>query len=215
MSEPLSKSSTHADFHNILSTPHWEAFSGLYDLYRDYMKHEDDLINQRSSWHLLLQGFLFATFGVMGEWQAGDGKGFLHPQRYLILYGLIVMGFLISVFASFSILAANTAINRLQKQWNDLPGNLNIPEGFCQLLPGLAGGGSKSAKFWGKSPAIAIPLIVALAWLWILGVAIHSQRSLAHTDASLTGSQTSGQHTIQRPAEKTAGVVPVTDPGIQ
>jgi hypothetical protein len=215
MSGPLSKSSTHADFNTILSTPHWEELSGLYDRYRDYMKHEDDLINQRSSWHLLLQGFLFATFGVMGEWQAGDDKGFLHPQRFLILYGLVVMGFLISIFASFSILAANTAINRLQKQWDDLPRKLNIPESFCQLLPGLAGGGSNSARLWGKSPAIAIPFIVALAWLWVLGVAIHSQKSLSHTDASITGAQISGHRTMQSPSEKTVGFVPFTGPGIR
>jgi hypothetical protein len=85
---------SHPDFDTVMSAPHWGELLSLYNVYRDYMKHEDDLINQRASWHLLLQGFLFATFGVMGEWQTEGGTGFLHPRRYWILYGLIATAFL-------------------------------------------------------------------------------------------------------------------------
>jgi hypothetical protein len=176
MKEPVHQSPPHRDFHTVMSTPHWEELLSLYYLYRDYMKHEDDLINQRSSWHLLLQGFLFATFGVLGEWQAEGGAGFLHSQRYWILYGIIGTGLLISLFATSSILAADAAINKLHRCWDDLPNKLLIPQEFWELLPGIAGAGSKHAKRWGKTPAIAIPIIIALAWSWILGFAIYSQR---------------------------------------
>lgn len=45
--------------------PKWPKVEKLYQIYRDYLIHEDDLMNQRSTWHLLIQGFLFATFGAL------------------------------------------------------------------------------------------------------------------------------------------------------
>ena len=36
----------------------------LYELYRDYIKHEDNLRGQRTGWLLTIQGFLFAALGV-------------------------------------------------------------------------------------------------------------------------------------------------------
>lgn len=35
----------------------------LFSLYRDYLKHEDNLINQRTTWLITIQSFLIATFG--------------------------------------------------------------------------------------------------------------------------------------------------------
>lgn len=35
----------------------------IYELFRDYIKHEDDLINQRLTWLLTIHGFLYATCG--------------------------------------------------------------------------------------------------------------------------------------------------------
>lgn len=38
-------------------------YQELYVLYRDYIKHEDELINARSGWMINIQSFLIATFG--------------------------------------------------------------------------------------------------------------------------------------------------------
>jgi hypothetical protein len=38
-------------------------YQELYVLYRDYIKHEDELINARISWMINIQSFLIATFG--------------------------------------------------------------------------------------------------------------------------------------------------------
>lgn len=35
----------------------------IFSLYRDYLKHEDNLINQRTTWLITIQSFLIATFG--------------------------------------------------------------------------------------------------------------------------------------------------------
>src|SRR5437879_8379854 len=34
----------------------------LYRIFRTYVEHEDDLINQRQTWNLTIQGFLFASY---------------------------------------------------------------------------------------------------------------------------------------------------------
>src|SRR5580658_9768416 len=35
-----------------------------YKLFRDYIEHEDSLINQRLLWNINIQGFLFAAYGL-------------------------------------------------------------------------------------------------------------------------------------------------------
>jgi hypothetical protein len=35
----------------------------IYELFRDYVKHQDSLINNRLSWLLTIHGFLYATYG--------------------------------------------------------------------------------------------------------------------------------------------------------
>jgi hypothetical protein len=35
-----------------------------YRIFRDYLQHEDDLINHRSTWHHTIQGLLFTALGV-------------------------------------------------------------------------------------------------------------------------------------------------------
>src|SRR5580658_5975181 len=34
----------------------------LYSVFRDYLKHEDDLINNRLNWNFTIQGFLFTAY---------------------------------------------------------------------------------------------------------------------------------------------------------
>jgi hypothetical protein len=54
--QPLRDVSTAAeeDMTNIRRVEH-------YKLFRDYIEHEDGLVNQRLLWNINIQGFLFAT----------------------------------------------------------------------------------------------------------------------------------------------------------
>src|SRR5271155_2266738 len=68
-----------------------------YKIYRDYMKHEDDLLNHRTTWLLIFQGFLFATLGVIGEWQVAEPSIFFTERNWLPFLlagaGIFVAGF--------------------------------------------------------------------------------------------------------------------------
>jgi hypothetical protein len=47
--------------------PGIESPETIYQIYRDYIKHEDELINRRSMSNIIFQGFLFAAYGFSVE----------------------------------------------------------------------------------------------------------------------------------------------------
>jgi hypothetical protein len=141
----------------------------LFKIYRDYMKHEDDLLNHRTTWLLVIQGFLFATLGVLGEWiLPNKTPDLLRTERQFLVFVLAIVGLTIASVAYLSIKAANDAIDSLEKKWN----NLRIRYEGWELLPDIAGGGHPKAKGRGKKPALWIPRVIFLAWLAVLGMAV-------------------------------------------
>ena len=87
-----------------------------YRIFRDYLQHEDDLINHRSTWHHTIQGLLFTALGVtLSKLDPTATRQAASVQRALILL-LPVLGVCISLAAFLSIRAAtdlstNCAIN--------------------------------------------------------------------------------------------------------
>jgi hypothetical protein len=159
------------DAHPPVSLHSFDHLTELYKVYRDYMKHEDDLLNQRTTWLLVIQGFLFATLAVLGEWVSPKDplSDLLRTERLYLIYVLVGVGIFIAVAAFISILAANEAIDSLQEKWEkELREHYRAED--WDLFPEIAGGGHKKAKARGKTPALAIPCIVSLAWIIVAGM---------------------------------------------
>lgn len=137
----------------------------LHEIYRDYVKNEAELISQRSTWHLVIQGFLFGTLGVIGEWQppvpTGDKLQF---ERYFLVYVLVFIGIAIAIIAKLSLNAAHIAIDALCKKWRKIVGLQ--PAGWS-LLPHIAGGGSALAEGRGKIASLHIPTCIIIAWVLV------------------------------------------------
>jgi hypothetical protein len=144
----------------------------LYKTFRAYLEHEDDLINQRSTWHLLIQGFLFATFGALGEWTPQPDR-YLYDHRFFIVGIVAAMGLSIALSARRSISAADRSLTSLRDKWDDAKIAAKIPAALDDAFPPLAGGGSDHALQWGKLPALIIPVIIAIAWAILLGLDIY------------------------------------------
>src|SRR5688572_28835390 len=91
-----------------------------YHLYRDYLKHEDGLINYRLTWTLTLQGLLFAALGYLandlGENGGGAGGRVSPFLRALVLVLIPAMGLLTAAFGWIGILAAHRAIGGLRHE---------------------------------------------------------------------------------------------------
>jgi hypothetical protein len=109
----------------------------LYKLFRDYVKHEDDLINNRLNWNFTIQGFLFAAYAFSLQKIADVDLGLIRNDINPDLVGTIPIvhnthelrtvmlvtagvGFCVSIFIYLSVWAARVAIDELEGRWFDL-----------------------------------------------------------------------------------------------
>jgi hypothetical protein len=154
----------------------------LYKEYRDYIKHEDGLINQRLAWALTIQGFLFAAYALVlnklieidrcveniGRLLAAP----LHGQAYLFLVLLCVIGVTICASAYGSIRAAENAIRAVRETFERMqPATVKGNRYFYQIdqasparLPRLTAGGTWCGEARGARLASAIPAVLGLVW---------------------------------------------------
>ena len=145
----------------------FERLTTLYNIYRDYMKHEDDLLNQRTTWLLVIQGFLFATLGVLGEWVLQPGQDRLGIERQFLVYVLVVVGVVVASVAFLGITAASDAIDELRRKWE----LIRVHYQGWENLPEIAGGGDPTAHQRGKWPPRLIPAAIFIAWIGVLVLA--------------------------------------------
>ena len=143
----------------------------IYGVYRDYIKHEDELIHQRLSWNLTLQGLLFTAYGVifnMLDNASGDPTVKAHLHYTPCVFP--VVGALVAFFSLLSILAAQDSLNGLRVEWRE-PAR-QIDKEVVEILPELTGAGQLFANRWGKLPQIGIPIVIIAAWCVLLAVAL-------------------------------------------
>lgn len=139
-----------------------------YEVYRDYLKHEDALINYRLSWNLSAHAFLVAAFGyqVVSLLEPSRNKPvplLVLAQTMLIL--IPVAGISISCFGKQSVDAALAAIDRLTNDWKRIYRlrDIDLKEPGLKL-PRLSGGGSAAAERRGAAaPRFTVR---ALLWIW-------------------------------------------------
>ncbi len=166
-----------------------EELGAFYDRLRSYTQHQDDLINQRLTWYLTLQGFMFTAFVLSLQKQidviSGTGRD-LSMNRTgssLILLGFGVILALTSVAISLtvrrSITAAVEALSCLRHTWESLIHDYGgiehsyTPEGRKYIkpllgrLPFLHGGGNDSNIARGPHSALAITRYILIAWILI------------------------------------------------
>jgi hypothetical protein len=142
-----------------------------YKIFRDYVEHEDTLVNNRLLWNINIQGFLFATYGLtiqrLAELQASHsqeaavGTGAV-AMRCLALF-LPVLGTSISYLSWRGVKAAQNAIARLEGEWDAVPKPPGGPS-----LPGLTGGGKDANHREGFLAPRYFPWIFVVAWLALL-----------------------------------------------
>src|SRR5690242_7379942 len=104
----------------------------LYAVFRDYAKHEDDLINGRLNWNFTIQGFLFTTYGLSLQkiaevrsqlikpgipWvRSMDYASAVHELRIFMIV-IAIVGIFVSAFVHLSVWAARIALYELELKW--------------------------------------------------------------------------------------------------
>lgn len=133
-----------------------------YTLYRDYLKHEDGLINWRLTWNNTLQGFLFGAWGLFLKGEGAKGDWRIEAAVVLVP----VAGFVISFASVFGILAACNAVDALRKKWLYLESRKSAT--LLPPLPPLAGGGEPNARWDGFTISMTVPLVISAVWATVL-----------------------------------------------
>jgi hypothetical protein len=144
-----------------------------FQLFRDYVKHEDELINRRLTWLLTVQGFLFAAYGIANQIYAGsnskNGSETLAMRNFAERLGSVFasVGLVVGALAFLGVLAAQFSVWSLEKQWKNIP-KPNAAE--AASLPGLTGAGNIMAKVLGAIAHNFIPIMIIGAWGWIIRI---------------------------------------------
>jgi hypothetical protein len=160
----------------------------LYLLYRDYIKHENVLINYRTTWLITIQAFLITTFGFSYQKRFEVISSIIRDENNKIIdiqgnlpilqdtlhqYGLFiiflsVIGIATSFFAFLSINAAIRSIKAVRDKWHHISGYISsINYTIIGHLPTITGGGDKFAYQNGKKISQFLPIFFILFWFMV------------------------------------------------
>ena len=148
-----------------------------FTIFRNYVDHEDDLINNRLLWNINIQGFLFATYGFslqkLAEVQMKQGTEIATTKALYWLVGTLpIFGIIMSVTSYKGVQAAQIAITNLNQQWKEIveihyrADDLMVPKligGGCPAAD-QSGAQSQKAHDWGFRAPKWFPWICAAAW---------------------------------------------------
>jgi hypothetical protein len=156
--------------------PLWD----LFEIYRNYIIHEDDLIASRTGRFFSVQSVLFGGYAALNidnlkqlntvklqetmQKIQFDGSNLGYDD---VLAGMVALFGLVAAIASMnSLLAARNALSALREKWElDILGS----EGATHpLLPDITGGGAKHAHRRGMWLWLVLPPITMLAWAVVL-----------------------------------------------
>jgi hypothetical protein len=132
-----------------------------YQIFRNRIEHEDNLVMQRLSWLMASQSFLFTADAIVTNGMtishATGASTFVN--HLLVLARIIpVVALLNSLLILVSILATLKAIRELRNEYHRQPG----------ILEAIPLQTSKSTRALGLSSPVLLPLLFLAVWLYLL-----------------------------------------------
>ena len=125
------------------------------------IKHEDDLIGQRTTWLVISQSFLFGTFVAVLALKREAGLAATFAKLLVVVIPLV--GVLLPMVILLAMYAAASAIQQWRAEHDRLSGT---PEGQALDWPRLKH--RTSVVFFGHLVPIAVATGFALAWVAIM-----------------------------------------------
>ena len=172
----------------------YEHAHNVYKAYRDYIVHEDDLVNQRTTWSITIQSFVIAIFGLTYQkkmegiitFYGLDDKNIALPiqsmrdlawQFDLFLLGIAFFGLAVASISGAAVYAAQRAIRFVSTGWASVRSGAEL---YAQF-PSLTGGGNAASTTLGHFFPLALPVFLASFWLSvILYVAVFQKELLGN-----------------------------------
>lgn len=158
-----------------------EHANNLYTAHRDYIVHEDDLVNQRTTWAITIESFVIAIFGLAYQ-KKMEGllaffgldedkksfsvevmKTFDHVfDQFLIM--IAVFGLIVAMISGVAVYAAQRAIKVLGEHWEAECSTTPL----CGRFPPLTGGGNKLSTRLGHTFPLILPIFFVAFWLFTI-----------------------------------------------
>lgn len=145
-------------------------------MYRDYVKHEDNLINWRTTWALTIQGLTFGAISVcIGK--IIDRSGFELCKVFsanligsdelyaMMIFVLSLFGAVIAYFSMQSVQAARGAILNLERMFRE-----DVRFRAKSRFPIITGGGLGTIDRFGFRLAHSLPMIFVFVWMSFLSL---------------------------------------------
>ena len=139
------------------------SISGIqyYQIIRSQIEHEDNLINQRLSWFVAAQAFLFSAYAILL-----NAPSQVRLQRFAtqqeILFSLIpLVAIGVSILIYITVIAAMLAMANLRRL---LEGHMKEEE--SALLPPVQG--YRQTLLLGQASPVLIPLLFMISWIVFL-----------------------------------------------
>lgn len=132
-----------------------------YQVFRNRIEHEDNLIIQRLSWLMASQSFLFTAYAIVTNGLTGSlaSSANILVHRLLTLEQIIpIVALLNSLLIAFSIFAALIAINQLRYGYKKRTAAL-------RTLPLQT---SRAPRVMGLAAPVLLPLLFFAVWLYLL-----------------------------------------------
>ena len=132
----------------------------LYEITREHITHEDDLVNSRLTWFLVVQTLLFTAYGVVLEVPKADGSNALQIQNLQAMIPWV--GIAASILVLSSVRGARMSISHMEKFWLDQAKIMieYFPSIVCKTT---------CVKCLGHAEAYLLPIVFAIAWSCIIG----------------------------------------------
>lgn len=137
----------------------------LYQILRDHIKHEDEVISHRLTWSLTAQGFLFLAYSGVMNW----GMGAL--PRYIMLPMIGGLGFILCITLLFGIQSAIASLYRLHDYSKQRTKYDQKEHQIKMNFPPISGAEAvRDEKFGANVTILAIPRVFMIAWI-VLAIA--------------------------------------------
>ena len=137
-----------------------ESISGIqyYEIIRSQIEHEDNLINQRLSWFVAAQAFLFSAYAILLN---APSQVRLATQQEILFFLIPLVAIGVSILIYITVIAAMLATANLRRL---LKTHMN--EKDSALLPPVQG--YRQTLLLGQASPILIPFLFMISWIVLL-----------------------------------------------
>lgn len=149
----------------VISKTEYQKLDDFYRRIRDQVEHENDLYNQRIIWLITIQGFLYATAGIVIQAIIPIEKieRVQHVNHFLLL--ICFLGIVVALIAYRLLSNARSCLQELRDLWDDRISGWSAYEEDGKYFPHVSGGTAPAGRLHWLLRSGNLPLVFAGSWI--------------------------------------------------